>query len=132
MTKTSAIDKDSTLKAAIKAICTAQDAYGKVEAMKPSIKAAKITREELSEALKVAWKFADMKTKSKEYNKTKVKVSYWLATIFSEKKKAPTTPPKKVKVSAELTNKLIDWLMEQNVSAAKVKATALALANNIA
>ena len=132
MTKTAAIDKNSTLKAAIKAICDAQDAYGKVEAMRPSIKAAKITREELSEALKVAWKFADMQPKSKEYNNTKVKVSYWLATIFNPKKKKPAAPAKPVKVSEELTNKFIEWLMEQNISAAKVKATALALANNIA
>lgn len=118
----------------INAINAADSAYGKVVAMIPSIKASGIKKDDLRTALQEAWGFAKMTPKSKEYNNTKQKVSKWIATIFNPKKKKPAAPakPVKVKVTEELTNKLIDWLMEQNISAAKVKATALALANNIA
>lgn len=115
----------------INAINAAESGYGKVVAMIPRIKAAKIKKDDLRTALQEAWGFADMKPKSKEYNNTKQKVSKWIATIFNPKKK-PAAPAKPVKVTEELTNKFIDWLMEQNISAAKVKATALALAKNIA
>ena len=119
------------MKQVINAINASESEYGKVIAMIPSIKASGIKKDELRKALQEDWGFAAMTPKSKEYNKTKVKVCYWVNTIFAKKKPAAPAKPK-VKVTEELTNKLIDWLMEQNISASKVKATALALANNIA
>lgn len=121
--------KDKTLKAVINAINSTESAYGKVIAMIPSVKAAKITKDEFRAALQEAWGFADMKPKSKEYNKTKQKVSKWCATIFGPGKPAKTT---QIKVSAAMTNKFIQWLREQNIAEDKIKATAYALAKNIA
>jgi hypothetical protein len=121
-----------TLKQVIKAINAAESAYGKVIAMIPSIKASKIKKDDLRTALQEAWGFADMKPKSKEYNNTKQKVSKWIATIYGVKKDKPTAPAKPLKVSTAMTNKFIDWLREQNITEDKIKATAIALANNIA
>lgn len=119
-----------TMKQVINAINAAESAYGKVIALIPSIKASGIKKDDLRTALQEAWGFADMKPKSREYNCTKQKVSKWLATIYGVKKAAKKAKP--LKVSAAMTNKFIDWLREQNISEDKIKATALALANNIA
>ena len=121
--------KKVTMNQVINAINAAESAYGKVLAMIPSIKAAKIKKDDLRTALQEAWGFADMKPKSKEYNNTKQKVSKWLATIYGVKSNTPAT---QVKVSEAMTNKFIDWLREQNISEDKIKATAYALAKNIA
>jgi hypothetical protein len=118
-----------TLKQVINAINAAESAYGKVIAMIPSIKASGIKKDDLRVALQEAWGFADMKPKSKEYNNTKQKVSKWIATIYGVKKVAKAKP---IKVSTAMTNKFIDWLREQNIAEDKIKATAVALANNIA
>ena len=118
-----------TLNQIVKAIVGAESAYGKVIAMKPSIKASGIKSPELRKALQEAWGFADMKPKSKEYNNTKVKVSYWIGVIFGESK--PATTPTPFKLARGLTDKFIAFLSENNISDEDMKRAANALAANI-
>lgn len=117
-----------TLNQVIKAIVSADSAYGKVVAMKPSIKAAKIKKDELRKALQEAWGFKAMKPKSTAYNNCKGKVSYWIGVIFGESKPATPTP---FKLSRGLTDKFIAFLSENNISDKDMKRAANALAANI-
>ena len=118
-----------TLNQIVKAIVGAESAYGKVIAMKPSIKASKIKKDELRKALQAAWGFADMKPKSTAYNNTKAKVAYWINVIFGESK--PATAPTPFKLSRGLTDKFIQFLSENNISDKDMKRAANALAANI-
>lgn len=117
--------KDKTLKAVINAINSAESAYGKVKAMIPSIKAAKITKDELRAALQDAWGFADMKPKSKEYNNTKQKVSKWVATIFEVKMSKAEKEKLRLTMIKGRKAKIIAVLEEFNIEskiAAKIAA----------
>ena len=113
----------------VKAITTAESAYGKVVAMKPSIKASGIKKDALRTALQEAWGFKAMKPKSKEYNNCKGKVAYWINVIFGESK--PATAPTPFKLSRGLTDKFIQFLSENNISDKDMKRAANALAANI-
>ena len=117
-----------TLNQIVKAIVGAESAYGKVVAMKPSIKAAKIKKDDLRKALQEAWGFKAMTPKSTAYNNCKGKVSYWINVIFGESK--PTTPTP-FKLARGLTDKFIQFLSENNISDKDMKRAANALAANI-
>jgi len=114
----------------VKAIVSAESAYGKVIAMKPSVKASGIKKDDLRKALQEAWKFKAMKPKSKEYNKTKVKVSYWIGVIFGSDKPAATTSTPFI-VSTALTKRFMKFLAENNVPNEDMKRAASALAANL-
>jgi len=118
-----------TLNQVIKAIVGAESAYGKVVAMKPSIKASGIKKDELRKALQEAWGFKAMKPKSTAYNNCKGKVAYWIGVIFGESK--PATTPTPFKLARGLTDKFIAFLSENNISDEDMKRAANALAANI-
>lgn len=118
-----------TLNQVVKAIVSADSAYGKVLAMIPSVKSAKIKKDDLRAALQEAWGFKAMKPKSKEYNNTKVKVSYWIGVIFGASK--PATKPTPFKLTRGLTDKFIQFLSENNIADEDMKRAANALAANI-
>ena len=117
-----------TLNQVIKVITAAESAYGKVVAMKPSIKAAKIKKDDLRKALQEAWGFKAMTPKSTAYNNCKAKVAYWINVIFSESKPTAPTP---FKLARGLTDKFIQFLSENNISDKDMKRAANALAANI-
>ena len=119
-----------TLNQVIKAINVADSGYGKVIAMIPSIKASGIKKDDLRKALQEEWGFKAMKPKSKEYNKTKVKVSYWIGVIFGKSDK-PATKPTPFKLTRGLTDKFIQFLSENNIPDEYMKRAANALAANI-
>lgn len=118
-----------TLNQIVKAIVGAESAYGKVIAMKPSIKAAGIKSPELRKALQEAWGFKAMKPKSTAYNNCKGKVSYWIGVIFGESKPPAKTPP--FVVSTALTKRFIQFLADNNIAEGDTKKAASALAASI-
>jgi hypothetical protein len=96
----------------VKLIVSADAGYAKVITLAPSLRKAKVKPEELREALKAKWGFDTMAKGSKEYNATKVRVSYWVGVVF------PSTGAESGKTPAlkkGLQSKVVAVLEELNI-----------------